>query len=136
MLQMIMICGSPLLFSLGGMVNKLIRKLGLPLLLGICLILGGIPLIKAIDSGLLLFGTLTLPYGEKTPYWAKLGVFCLYGLPSLLIDFSPWVIIAPIVMFALFWISNTKWGKNIIYWRIWEATSGLLIGATYASLIK
>ena len=134
-LQLIMVCLSPLLFSLGGFRWKWLRRYILPLLLGICLIIGSIPLIKAAGCVILLGVALCLPYGERTPYWAKLGVFCLYGLPSLIVGFSWWVVISPIVMLGLFKISNTKWGQNIVYHRIFEAVSGLFIGITYASII-
>lgn len=133
---MIAICGSPILFSIGGMFWKPSRRFILPIMLGILLILGGVPALSAIAATICLAAALCLPYGDRTPYWLKSIVFYTYFIPFAWIGFSWWMVIGPIVIFGLFWISNTNWGKNIVFWRVWEFCVGGLIGITTASFIK
>jgi hypothetical protein len=83
-----------------------------------------------------LSGALCLPYGERTPYWLKFLVFCTYFACFVWMGFSWWMVIGPAVIFGLFKVSNTQWGQNIVFWRVWEAVTALLIGITAASFIK
>lgn len=113
-----------ILFSWGGYNWKPARRFILPLLLGISVLIGGIPLWRAITGTIALSLTLCMPYGEKVPLWAKFGVILTYPLATLFWGFTLWQIAYFIVISGLFWLSL----KGKITWKIVEGFAGLGLG--------
>ena len=113
-----------ILFAIGGTGFKWVRRYILPLLLGITVLISGIPLLQAAGGAIALSLALHLPYGDKVPLWGKFGVILTYPLATLFWGFSPVQVIYPFVMFGLFWLSL----KGKITWKICEGAFGLGLG--------
>jgi hypothetical protein len=80
---------------------------------------------------LLLSMFLRAGYGTNSPYWKKILVFTAYGLPSLVIGFSWWVVITPVVLTLLFMASNWKPLAETVFWRSWEFLAGVLVSLCF-----
>lgn len=70
-------------------------------------------------------------YGDSSPYWKKILVFIAYGLPSLVIGFSWWVVITPVVLTLLFMASNWKPLATTVFWKAWEFLAGVLVSLCF-----
>ncbi len=134
-LQLVVMAVSAILFSIGGLCWKPARRWVLPIFLG--LVTYQIPTIRhnVPYFALSLIIALHLGYGERTPTLVKFGVFCAIFSSTLWLGFTWWQPISIILTFLLFRISNTKWGQNIVYHRVWEFLTGAFLGITVASLI-
>ena len=135
LLQIIAMTISGLLFSLGGLKFKYLRRFIFPILLGIVALLAGFIWWKCLILCLGLIGAFCLPYGERTPYWGKFLVGCAFVFPTVILGFSWWQIITPICFIVMFKLSNTKFTSNIFFWKAVEFITGSLIGITVASLL-
>jgi hypothetical protein len=80
---------------------------------------------------LLLSMFLRAGYGDSSPYWKKILVFIAYGLPSLVIGFSWWVVITPVVLTLLFVASNWKPLATTVFWKAWEFLAGVLVSLCF-----
>ncbi len=135
-LQIAAMVGGGLLFTIGGTGWKLARRFVLPVFLGILVFLAGFFWWKAIILCLGLIVALCLPYGEKTPYWAKFLAGCAFVAPTAILGFSWWQILTPVAFILMFWLSNWKPTAKIFFWKAVEFFTGGLIGITAASFIK
>jgi len=143
-LLMIAVIGSgAILFPLGGTEIpyfgrgfKWIRREALPIAWGICLYLAVPCVWKALCFVILQDIAFRMPYGEKTPYIVKLAVFCGYSVPSLLYGLTVWQAITPIVLLALFALSNKRMTAKDFPWKVVEAFMGFLVGISVAIIIS
>lgn len=120
--------------GVGG--QKWMRRYLLPIVLFSALVLSCHVLWwVAILGGFGLIVALSLGYGERTRYPLKLVVFSCYGLPSLLIGFSWWVVITPVVLFAAFVASNWKPLATTVFWKSWEFLAGALIAYCFIGAV-
>jgi hypothetical protein len=124
-----------LLFSLGGLSGKWLRRFLLPSLNIILLLALGLGLLQVIISQILLMIALCMGYGEIKPYWYKFLIGIGYVLPSLLFGFSYWVFIVPVIWILLFIASNKPKTSSSFTWKIVEGIMGLLIQVTLISAV-
>lgn len=134
-LTLILLIGTPLLGSLGGIFFKPIRRYGIPLLfLGASIITGSFS-IKVVLSILLLSVALHFGYGSNSN-WIKRIIYALaITLPSLIIAFNFWAIILPIVFLGTFYLSNKPKWQYIFNWRICEASVYFILGVLYSQIL-
>lgn len=123
------------LFAIGGTGFKWVRRWILPISLGIVAWICGLNAFKCLLGAISLIISLSLPYGEKVPHIAKIGVFSAIYASTLWFGFSWWQPVGILVCFTLFRISNTKWGQNIVMHKIWEFTTGAMLGIIMANII-
>lgn len=124
-----------ILGAIGGTGFKPARRFILPLILGVLAMLAGFSALKCSIMALGLVIAFCLPYGQKYPYWVKFLVGCAFVLPTLILGFTLWQIITPIVFIVMFKLSNTKWGGSVFVWKIVEFLTFTLVGITIASLL-
>jgi len=124
-----------ILFPLGGLHFKWLRRFLLPIILGIVSLMGGINPLHTLYFTLALILALHLGYGEKVLTTIKFLVFCAIFGSTCFLGWSYWQIISVVITFILFRISNTKWGQNIVFHKFWEGCVGFLLGTCVASLI-
>ena len=134
-LQIGSIVSSVLFGTLGGTGFRWMRIFLLPVILGIISLLVGFEWWRCLGMSICLGATLSLPYGEKTPYWLKFLLACSWSASNLLLGFSFWQIILPIVFIIIFKLSNMKLTAKIFNWKICEAIFLGLIGIIIANLI-
>jgi hypothetical protein len=135
LIMIICISSSVLLGMLGGYRWKWLRRFVLPVILGGLALMAGFSIINAGAMTSCLIGSLCLPYGERTPYWGKALTFMAIFGSTLWLGFTYLQIISVILTIALFKLSNTKWGENIMFWTAWTAITFGLLGITISSLI-
>lgn len=136
LLMIIAMTVSPLLWMLGGWRWKWMRRFLLPVILGGLSLLAGAELWRCALMASLMIGAFCLPYGERTPYWAKCLVGISYIAPTFLLGFNIWQIITPIAFIIMFRLSNIPWWSNQFVWKIVEGSIGFLIGITVSQLIS
>ena len=122
---------SGMLFALGGTHIKAWRRIVLPAALFGYLMGSGIGLLVALVVSVFLLIGLCFGYGEKVPYWEKGLIGLSWTLPRLLIGWTPWIVITPLVWVLLFWLSNQKTTEKFFRWKMVEFITGVLIGVTY-----
>lgn len=83
-----------ILGAIGGIGFKPARRFILPFVLGGLALWSGFLWWKSLAMSLGLVIAFCLPYGSKTPYWAKFLVGCAFTAPTLFLGFSWWQIIA------------------------------------------
>ncbi len=123
-------------FSIGGTGFRFVRFAIMPLLLGIICYYAGIALWRDICFALTAGVILSLGYGEKIPYWRKTLVFFGYGLSTLWLGFTWWIIIVGPLCLLIFRLSNSKTFGSTFVWKICEFLFGTFIGCTIANLIS
>lgn len=114
--------------GIGG--QKWIRRYLLPAFLVLMAYLSGVHLWWQLTILMVLIVPLSIGYGTNSPYWKKILVFIGYGLPTLAIGFSWWVVIMPVTLTLLFIASNWKPLASTVFWKCWEMLAGTLIGIT------
>lgn len=124
-----------ILFAVGGTGFKPARRFILPFLLGGLCLWNGFVWWKCLIVWLGFTGAFHLPYGSKTPYWAKFLAGCAFVAPTIALGFSWWQIITPLLFILMFWLSNLKLTEKVFKWKIVEFLTGALIGVTIAQLI-
>ena len=124
-----------IMFAVGGTGFKWVRRWVLPIALGILAKIGGKSWQKCLAFTTSLIVTLHLPYGEKTSYIIKFLVFSAIFGSTCFLGWTYWQATGIVVTFLLFKISNTKWGQNVVFHKVWEFLTGSLIGITVASLM-
>jgi hypothetical protein len=126
-----------LLFALGGTQisdkiegQKWLRRFVLTFLWGLCVFLGGFHWYQAV--GVFVLGTVMLHmgYGDRTSWKMKWVMFAGYGIISAPIGLSFWNIATALFCPIAMYLSQTKWAKSTMVWKIWEGTVGALIGIT------
>lgn len=124
-LQMLLMASFSFLFALGGYHEKAWRRFGIPIVA--CSVLMFLVTYKfAFAYSIAIMIALHQGYGEKTPYWKKFLVFCGYSLPALMLGFTWWAFVTPLILILLFFLSNCKPTANMIFWKLWEFIAGLL----------
>lgn len=134
MLMIISMGAGGILGCLGGFRWKWLRRYLLPVIFAIIAIIGGFEVGKALLMALGLIIAYSLPYGESTPYFLKVGVSICHILPFLAIGFSFWMVLYPFVFMGLFWLSN-KLPLKELSWKICEFIFFSIQGIILASLI-
>ena len=124
-----------ILFALGGTGFKWARRFLLPAVLSGMALLSGFAWQACLGYAFAQSVTLSLPYGERTPYWLKAVVFASYALPSLFFGFTIWQIFLAIGCFGLFVLSNLDKTAKSFPWKIAESAYGFLLGAVISALI-
>jgi hypothetical protein len=122
-------------FAIGGTGWKPARRFLLPIILGFVALFNGFSWQMCLGYALTQSIVLCLPYGERTPYWAKFLVFLSYPLPSLFFGFTWWQPITAVVCFGCFCFSNWKPTAQTFFWKACEFIMGASIGITVAALI-
>jgi uncharacterized integral membrane protein len=112
--------------GIGG--QKWLRRYVLPAFLAFICVLSGVKWWVSLGYGLLMIPLLCAGYGDRAGYFKRVLIFVSYGLPSLLIGFSVWIIITPVLLTLLFIGSNTKQVASQFVWKMWELMAGVLIG--------
>ena len=123
-------------FAVGGTGFKWVRRYLMPLLLGGIALISGIIWWKCLAMAVSMIVALSLPYGDRTPYWLKFIVFMTYPASTLWLGLSWWQPITALVCFGVFCLSNWKPTENTFVWKICEFIMGSSIGITVASLIS
>jgi len=125
-----------ILFAIGGTGPKWVRRYVLPSVLCGCLIWLGEPWYLALICCGGLGAVLHMGYGQSHSYPYKFMVFSLYVIPSLVLGFTWWVLIAPVVMLVLFKMSNIPFFAKDVVWKVWEFIAGTLIAVTLIGAIQ
>ena len=125
------------LFALGGTTWKPWRRYASPVALGVCLYTLGIDLGHIALSMGLLCAVLHLPYGDSVTDVGRFFVFCTYGLPCLfiapvgvLVRGNGWVLFLPIVVWLLAQASRSKVLERVVFHKVWEFVTGVLVAAS------
>ena len=135
-LQIVVMAVSGVLFSGGGTDipgiggQKWLRRFVLPLFMGLICVLNGVSWWQSIILASCLCISLSLGYGSSTPYWRKALVFLTYGLSFLVIGWSAWVVLTPLICFSLFCLSNWKPMAKWFWWKQVEFFYGLFLSIT------
>lgn len=124
------------LFAIGGTGWKPARRFILTGILGVIAYFSGFPVLSCVLYSITQTVTFTLPYGERTPYWGKALVFISYAIPSMILGFTIWQIITPVVCFLLFVLSNHKLTRKHFPWKVCEFIMGSLVAVTVSTLIS
>jgi len=131
MTKEVLIIGVPavswVLFSLGGIGPKWIRRFFLSCFLGGIALLTGFIWWKVALFTLSLMVVLCLPYGNNTPILGRGVVILCYGLAFLPLKLTPIVLIPPITFGLFYWLSLKY---NWLSWKIVEGLVGLSLGIT------
>lgn len=92
-------------------------------------------------QGLLIFFLASFafhqPYGSGAKsWWRKLLTFAMFGLPALVIGWSWWSPITFVGASLAFYLGDNKpWKTWFFKWKVFELTSGLLVGIQIAYLL-
>jgi hypothetical protein len=118
------------LFAIGGTGYKFVRRFILPLSVTILLLSGNTNTLMSVLVGLLLIGSMHLPYGDslKELQWVRYIVFGTFFLPFALMGWTVWILVSWLITCILFIISNSKWGEKLVPHWIWEPIVGFLVG--------
>jgi hypothetical protein len=79
-----------------------------------------------IGMGLTLIATATLPYGERTPWWAKILVFTSLGIHVCFLDpiFGLWWALGTGISLSLLMLLSRTYSR--VTWKVFEGFSGFL----------
>lgn len=134
-MQLLILCGTPILYSLGGMFWKPMRRFGIPLLFIACSIMAGV---VSWQISLAILGTciaLHLGYGEGGNWIRRIIYAVCISIPTLLVKFSPWCFVLPIVFLGTFYLSNLPKWQYVFNWRICEFLVGAFLGILWVSIL-
>ena len=124
-----------LLYSVGGMFWKPLRRYGIPLLYTVISTMNGTYNLQVFLATLVLCGTLHLGYGSNSNWFMKVIYALAISLPALIIKFNFWMIILPIVFLGTFYLSNKPKWQYVFNWRICEALSSVFLGILWSQII-
>lgn len=121
---LLMLTLSPLLWMAGGTWHKAWRRFVLPLA-WLMLLVSLIPRWQAILACLGLVIVNALPYGDRTPWKARLLVFAALTTPLLIISWQGWWIslLFATVLSGAFWLSRRV---HAFTHKFFEGLAGLL----------
>ena len=133
---------SAILFALGGTQisttikgQKWIRRFVLPTILGLSVGFA-ISWWQGLLVGLLSCFMFHLGYGSgASGWWERAAIFLGYSIISVPIGLSFWNI--PIFFWCLggMAISQSKWGRSTLVWKVWESGGGYLVGQSIAFIL-
>ena len=91
----------------------------------------------------LLCGALHLPYGDSVTWLGRIGTFSTYGLPCLFIappgvwvQWNSWVLVLPAIVSLLAWMSRSKVFEKVVFHKVWEFITGVIIAASLYSSVR
>lgn len=120
--------------DLDGKGHKWIRRFILPAgLLATSLFYA--PWWASVAYSLTLCAFLHLGYGSKASWAYRSFIFAGYGLVSLWLGPSWWLIVTPVVCLGLFWLSNFKYTASSFTWKCVEIIYGIIIACSFVSAI-
>ena len=127
---------SGILYALGGtgnwpLASKLWRRLGNPVVTLTYLLLTHHNIYLSLVTCGLLFGALTLPYGDSVDWKDRFLVAIAYTVPSWLLGFTLWQIVLPVAFLGLFWASRQQVTAKYFQWKVCEFIFGILIATTF-----
>jgi hypothetical protein len=129
-----LLIGTPLLYSLGGMFWKPLRRFGIPLFyLGVALIYH-LYSINILLMCLALCVALHLGYGDHSNWFMRVIYALAIALPSLIIRYNFWVVVLPIVFLGTYYLSNSKW-RDLFNWRVSEFLVSVVMGILYSQVL-
>jgi len=134
-LILIVLILTPLLYSLGGIFFKPLRRFGIPLLYLVVAFLAGTLSLKIGLMCLALCVALHLGYGDNSNWFMRLVYALAITLPSLIVGFNFWAIVLPIVFLGTYYLSNKPKWQYVFSWRICEAIVGFFMGILYSQVI-
>lgn len=130
------------LFSLGGTEIpyfkrgfKYLRREVLPVLWGLTAYSAGVEWWKCLGMAVCFDALFRLPYGDRTPLVVKFLVFMAIPWASLWLGFNGWQVIAGVVSFIMFVLSNWKPTAKLFNWVTSCVIIGLVIGLSVGNLI-
>jgi len=135
------------MFAIGGTGFKWIRRFVLPGFLLIMAIISGILasqysiLWKAAITCSILVGMFCIGYGDGLPknpilrWLIRAAILAFYFVPMLIMGFTWWIVICPIVLWVYFFLSNLKGTAQTFIWKGWELLAGGAVGFTFADII-
>jgi len=131
-----------ILFALGGtQISNTIsgwkgwRRIVLPIIYVISLLIALNAPYRAFYVGLIAWGAFSLGYGNGKTWLYRFMVGCTYALISIPIGFSMWNIVTVVGFITLFILSNTPLTSKYFVWKICEGGFGLLCGIQIAYLL-
>jgi len=127
-LMMTLLPAGVLLWMLGGYKWKGWRRFVWPVLAGVVLGLAGVSLPRASLAAAALCGVNHLPYGDRTPWPARVGVFIALLAPSLALSFQA----VPVVILGGLALSGAFLASRKVSWvthKVWEGLAGFLQAA-------
>lgn len=131
------------LFGLGGTKisdtiegNKLWRRLGLSLVIGLGIFFSGFSWWQAVGAAGLAAAVLIQGYGDKASWIKRAAIFAGYGLISVWIGISWWNLITAAGCLVLMVLSNLSGFSKTFVWKICEGFFGLLIGIQISFLLS
>jgi len=127
--------GTPLLYSLGGMFWKPLRRFGIPLFLLVVAFVSHIYNMNLFLSCVALCIALHLGYGEHSNWFMRIVYALAISAPSLLVGFNFWAIVLPVVFLSTYILSNSPKWKDIFNWRVCEFLVGSFMGILYSQII-
>jgi hypothetical protein len=127
--------GTPLLYSIGGMVWKPARRFGIPFLFLVVALLAHLLTWQIGLMCLALCVALHLGYGDHSNWFMRIVYALAITAPSLIVRFNFWAIILPIVFLGTYYLSNRPKWQSIFNWRICEAIVGFFMGILYSQVL-
>ena len=135
-LMIYVMASTGILFAVGGTGFKWARRFVLPLNLAAIGLICHEPAWRLACFAVSLIVALCLPYGERTAYWLKAIVFCMYGLPFLWLGWTWWIIMVPVGMMLMFVLSNWKYTADIFFWKGVEFMWGLMLALAFIGVVN
>lgn len=129
-----LVCLGALLFSLGGTINKALRRFLLPLILASGGLLLGLAWWRCLIALPLMIGALCLGYGENHPLWKKALTILALGaclLPLASGANALLTLIIPAVFGTNYWLSRRF---NWYSWKLVELACGGALGGVVTLL--
>lgn len=135
------------LWMLAGFNWKPWRRYILPTVLLILLLMYPVLWWKAMLSAITLCAVSSLGYGTSHPYiiprtiagkwrYSKLMVAVAYNLPALVLGYTWFFIILPVVFMLTFWASNSGATEKDFTWKVCEGWTGMLIACSIIAALQ
>ena len=147
-IAMIMMTLGVLLWPLGGFRWKGFRRYVLPMCFCPLLVFYGVSLWQSLICCGLFSLVSHLGYGQSTPWLipfqgsggksrsSKLLTALSYNLPALVIGWTWWMILTPVIFLGTFALSNWRYTSKDFSWKICEAITSLTIMITILGALQ
>jgi hypothetical protein len=123
--------GGGALWAIGGTGYKWARRLVLPLYLAGIALLSHVLWWKATLACLLSILAFSLGYGEGKTYLYRFAVGIGFVVPTMIIHWSLWQAIVPVVWITLFALSNWPPTERQFPWKIVEYGTGCIVSIAW-----
>lgn len=121
--------------DINGKGHKWLRRFILPAGLGAIAILYA-PWWACLAYSVTLSAFLHLGYGSRCSWLKRAFIFAGYGLSTLWLGWTWWVVITPVLCLLAFWLSNFKPTAGTFYWKAVEAMYGFMIAVTFINALQ